>query len=105
MTSRPKAGGNDALIKEDPWPPLNLILMGGPGCGKGTLCKAICEKFGVVHISVGDILRKRQEDGSEIGQQVRHQHGMSPNERHALHPGLGKCFPSTSPLLLLIFRP
>lgn len=71
MLSRPEAGGKNSLVREDSSPPLKLIIAGGPGCGKGSLSKAIVEKFGVVHVSVGDILRSREDDGSELGQQVR----------------------------------
>lgn len=73
MPFRPETGvgAKNALVTEDPCPPLNLVIMGGPGCGKGTICRAIVEKFGVVHVSVGDILRKRQNDGSDIGEQVQ----------------------------------
>jgi hypothetical protein len=70
MPFRPEAGKASSLVTEDPCPPLKLVIMGGPGCGKGTICKAIVEKFGVVHVSVGDILRKRQHDGTNIGEQV-----------------------------------
>lgn len=70
MLSRPDAQGKNALVREDPGPPLKLVIMGGPGCGKGSMSKAIVEKFGVVHVSVGDILRSREGDGSELGQQV-----------------------------------
>ena len=38
--------------------------MGGPGAGKGTMSKKIVEKFGVLHISTGDIFR------SEVGKQT-----------------------------------
>ena len=43
-------------------------LIGGPGCGKGTQCDKIVEKYGYSHFSVGDILRKEVASGSERGQ-------------------------------------
>lgn len=34
-----------------------IWLLGGPGCGKGTQCAKIVEKYGFVHLSSGDLLR------------------------------------------------
>ena len=36
---------------------MKLILIGGPACGKGVQAKMICEKYGLMHISTGDLLR------------------------------------------------
>ena len=46
---------------------LKLVIAGAPACGKGTQCERLIHKFGVVHISTGEILRKAVEDGTEIG--------------------------------------
>ncbi|MGX8835497.1 adenylate kinase [Amedibacillus sp. YH-ame10] len=43
---------------------MNILIMGGPGAGKGTMSSKIVEKFNVNHISTGDIFR------SEIGKQT-----------------------------------
>lgn len=43
-------------------PTLNVIIMGAPASGKGTQCKKIVEKFGLVHISSGEVLRAAAED-------------------------------------------
>ncbi|MDF9825151.1 adenylate kinase [Breznakia sp. PF5-3] len=43
---------------------MNILIMGGPGAGKGTMSLKIVEKFNVLHISTGDIFR------SEIGKQT-----------------------------------
>lgn len=37
--------------------PIIIFVIGGPGAGKGTQCKKIAELFGIVHISIGDVLR------------------------------------------------
>jgi len=44
-----------------------VFVIGGPGCGKGTQCELIIEKFGHKHLSVGDLLRKQIASGSELG--------------------------------------
>jgi len=46
---------------------LRLIITGAPACGKGTQCSRFIDKFELVHISTGDILRKAVEEGTELG--------------------------------------
>jgi len=50
---------------------LRLILLGPPGAGKGTQCKRIVEKFGIVHLSSGDILRAQRAAGTELGKKAQ----------------------------------
>lgn len=45
----------------------NLILFGAPGSGKGTQSERIIDKYGLVHISTGDVLRKEIAAGTELG--------------------------------------
>jgi len=44
-----------------------IIMMGPPGCGKGTQSKILAEKFGFEHISTGDILREAVKNGTSYG--------------------------------------
>ncbi|EDV27559.1 uncharacterized protein TRIADDRAFT_21322, partial [Trichoplax adhaerens] len=44
--------------------------IGGPGCGKGTQCKNIVEKYGFAHLSIGDLLRAEVKSGSKRGEQL-----------------------------------
>ena len=43
------------------------ILLGAPGCGKGTAAKQLVQKFALIHLSTGDILRDAVSKGTEIG--------------------------------------
>ena len=46
---------------------MKLLIMGPPGAGKGTQAKIIAQKFKLVHLSTGDILRKEIDKASEVG--------------------------------------
>lgn len=51
--------------------PLVAFVLGGPGSGKGTQCKMICEEFGFEHLSAGDLLRaERNLPGSQYGEMI-----------------------------------
>jgi adenylate kinase len=49
---------------------VRLLLLGPPGSGKGTQAKRLAERFGIEHISSGDLLRAEVESGSSCGQAV-----------------------------------
>jgi adenylate kinase len=49
---------------------LNIILFGAPGSGKGTQSQLIVEKYGLQHLSTGDVLRAEIKTGSELGKQI-----------------------------------
>ncbi|KAL3104494.1 hypothetical protein niasHT_027204 [Heterodera trifolii] len=52
------------------FPPV-VFVVGGPGCGKGTQCERIVEKFGFTHLSSGDLLRVEVASGSLLGKQLK----------------------------------
>ena len=49
---------------------MNIIIMGGPGSGKGTICKKLIEEFNYKLICAGDLLREEKSSGSELGNQI-----------------------------------
>ncbi|WP_226660059.1 adenylate kinase [Pseudalkalibacillus hwajinpoensis] len=46
---------------------MNLVLMGLPGVGKGTQAEKIVEKYGIPHISTGDMFRAAIKEGTPLG--------------------------------------
>jgi len=50
---------------------MRIVLLGAPGAGKGTQCKKIAEKYGLAHLSSGDILRQERAAGSELGKKAQ----------------------------------
>jgi adenylate kinase len=49
---------------------LKIIFIGPPGSGKGTQAKRLASRFGIPHISTGDMLREAVADGTELGLQA-----------------------------------
>jgi len=50
---------------------MRIVLLGAPGAGKGTHCKRVAERYGIVHLSSGDILRRERAEGTPLGQQAQ----------------------------------
>ncbi|WP_407431599.1 adenylate kinase [Arcticibacter sp.] len=50
---------------------LNLVLFGPPGAGKGTQSQKLIEKYKLVHLSTGDILRSEISNGTELGTEAK----------------------------------
>jgi adenylate kinase len=50
---------------------LNIVLFGPPGAGKGTQAAKIIEKYGLVHLSTGDILRSELAAQSKLGLEAK----------------------------------
>ncbi len=49
---------------------LNIVLFGAPGCGKGTQAARLKEKYGVNHVSTGDVIRGEISRGTELGKEM-----------------------------------
>ena len=49
---------------------MRIVLLGAPGAGKGTHCKRIVQRYGLVHLSSGDILRNERAKGSRLGKEA-----------------------------------
>lgn len=50
---------------------MKVIFLGPPGAGKGTQAELVCERFGIAHISTGDILRAELKKKTELGKQAQ----------------------------------
>lgn len=49
----------------------NLVIFGPPGSGKGTQSENIIKKYGLKHLSTGDLLRAEKNSGSELGKKIK----------------------------------
>ncbi|MBE5824959.1 MAG: adenylate kinase [Butyrivibrio sp.] len=50
---------------------MKIIMLGAPGAGKGTQAKMIADKFGIPHISTGDIFRANIKNGTDLGKKAK----------------------------------
>lgn len=50
---------------------MRLVMLGAPGAGKGTQAKKIADKYGIPHISTGDIFRANIKNGTELGKKAK----------------------------------
>lgn len=50
---------------------MKIIMLGAPGAGKGTQAKKIADKYGIPHISTGDIFRANIKGGTELGRKAK----------------------------------
>jgi adenylate kinase len=54
-----------------PGDPMRLLLIGAPGAGKGTQAERLARRFGIAHISSGDLLRQHVRDQTSLGQTIK----------------------------------
>jgi adenylate kinase len=50
---------------------MRIVLLGAPGAGKGTQCEYIVERYGLLHLSSGDILRSHRAKGTTMGKKAQ----------------------------------
>jgi adenylate kinase len=50
---------------------MRLLLIGAPGAGKGTQAERLAQRFGIAHISSGDLLRQHVKDETSLGQTIK----------------------------------
>lgn len=68
MNPKSKGFGVKCLASNEP---LKVMISGAPASGKGTQCELIVQKYGLVHISTGDLLRAEVSSGTEIGNKAK----------------------------------
>jgi adenylate kinase len=49
---------------------MNIVIMGPPGAGKGTICEKLTKDYNYKLISAGDLLREEKSSGSELGNEI-----------------------------------
>ena len=62
---------NFSFLKEKDESVMKIIMLGAPGAGKGTQAKMIASKYGIPHISTGDIFRANIKNGTELGNKAK----------------------------------
>lgn len=50
---------------------MKIVMLGAPGAGKGTQAKMIAEKYGIPHVSTGDIFRANIKNKTELGAEAK----------------------------------
>jgi len=50
---------------------MRIVLLGAPGAGKGTQCKYIVDRYKLLHLSSGDILRRHRTQGTKLGKKAQ----------------------------------
>jgi adenylate kinase len=50
---------------------MRVVLLGAPGAGKGTQCKYIVDRYKLLHLSSGDILRRHRAQGTQLGKKAQ----------------------------------
>ena len=50
---------------------MKIIMLGAPGAGKGTQAQMIADKYGIPHVSTGDIFRENGKNGTELGMEAK----------------------------------
>ena len=50
---------------------MKIIMLGAPGAGKGTQAKKIAQKYGIPHVSTGDIFRANIKNGTDLGMKAK----------------------------------
>ena len=49
---------------------INIVLFGAPGCGKGTKAQRVKERYGIDHVSTGEVIRGEIRRGTELGRSM-----------------------------------
>ena len=50
---------------------MKIVMLGAPGAGKGTQAEKLSSKYGLPHISTGDIFRRNIKEGTDLGKEAK----------------------------------
>ena len=50
---------------------MKIVMLGAPGAGKGTQAQMICDRYGIPHVSTGDIFRANIANGTDLGKRAK----------------------------------
>ena len=73
----------------------NIVIFGAPGSGKGTQSDLLIEKYGLEHISTGDVLRAEIKNGTELGKTAK---GYIDNHKGVIFDGFPRTIPQAEAL-------
>ena len=83
---------------------MKIVMLGAPGAGKGTQAKMIAAKYGIPHISTGDIFRANIKNGTELGRKAKtymDQGALVPDERTNIWDSICLSVSSTTPTTII----
>lgn len=69
--ARRRHPGDLVIFKKGKENEMKIIMLGAPGAGKGTQAQMIADKYGIPHISTGDIFRENVKNATELGMEVK----------------------------------
>ncbi|MDO4218131.1 MAG: adenylate kinase [Bacteroidales bacterium] len=61
----------DTMTPSETAQQINIVMFGAPGAGKGTHAELLAKRFGLFHLSTGDLLRAEVKAGTDLGKRIQ----------------------------------
>lgn len=61
----------DTMTPSETAQQINIVMFGAPGAGKGTHAELLAKRFGLFHLSTGDLLRAEVKSGTDLGKRIQ----------------------------------